>query len=181
MRDWDRGHSGAPLSDKVLDELFALDDGKEVDLVVGLVTPLHGVATSAHSVGFAAYLSRHFVLRGMDDEQEFLAFEREFKLISAEERQRLYTDRKAHKEVVVFLHEWGHTLGLIHHEDRRVIMNPAYDPEQTQFSDFDKQHRRAGGRTRLAARGEPFPEGRELSPLLGRCRRRRGRRRSEPT
>ena len=54
----------------------------DVDLVVGLVTPLNGVATSAHSVGFAAYLSRHFVLRGMDDEQEFRAFEREFTLIS---------------------------------------------------------------------------------------------------
>ena len=84
------------------------------------MTPLHGVATSVHSIGWADYLSRHFVLRGMDDEQEFRAFEREFKLISARgARSGSTRDRKAHKEVVVFLHEWGHTLGLIHHEDRK--------------------------------------------------------------
>jgi len=63
LRDWDRSHMGSTLDDKVLDELAALDEARDVDLVVGLVTPLTGVATSAHSVGFAAYLSRHFVLR----------------------------------------------------------------------------------------------------------------------
>ena len=105
-------------------------------------------------------------MRGMDDEQEFRAFEREFTLIPAAERQRLYTDRKAHKEVVVFLHEWGHTLGLIHHEDRREIMNPAYDSEETQFSDFDKQIVALVVERRLKAREEPFPEGAELSSLL---------------
>jgi len=166
LRDWDRSHMGAPLSNNVLGELGALDDGHDVDLVIGLVTPLNGVATSAHSVGFAALLSRHFVLRGMDDEQEFRAFEREFTLIPATERQKLYTDRKAHKEVVVFLHEWGHTLGLIHHEDRRQIMNPAYDPEATQFSDFDKQIVALVIERRMKARGAPFPEGPDLLSLL---------------
>ena len=112
LRDWDRSHVGVPLGQPFVEELEALDDGKQVDLVVALVTPLHGVAASVHSIGYANYLSRHFILRGMDDEQEFRAFEQEFKLISAEERERLYTDRKAHKEVVCFLHEWGHTLGL---------------------------------------------------------------------
>ena len=87
-------------------------------------------------------------------------------MIPAAERQRLYTDRKAHKEVVVFLHEWGHTLGLIHHEDRGSIMNPAYDSEQTQFSDFDKQIVALVVERRLKAREEPFPEGAELSSLL---------------
>ena len=83
LRDWDRSHVGVPLGSAFVEELEALDDGKQVDLVVGLVTPLHGVATSVHSIGYANYLSRHFMLRGMDDEQEFRAFEREFKLISA--------------------------------------------------------------------------------------------------
>ena len=116
-----------------------------------------------HSIGFAAYLSRHFVLRGMDDEQEFRAFEHEFKLIPAEERQRLYTDRKAHKEVVCFLHEWGHTLGLIHHEDRKQIMNPAYDPQQTEFSDYDKRILALVIERRLAARDVAVP--RERGPV----------------
>jgi hypothetical protein len=124
------------------------------------------VTTSAHSIGFAGYLSRHMVMRGMDDEQEFLAFEREFRLISATERQKLYADRKAHKEVVVFLHEWGHTVGLVHHEDRRLIMNPAYDPEETQFSDYDKRIVSLVVERRLAARGTPYPESADLLPLL---------------
>jgi len=166
LRDWDRSHAGVPLGDPLLDELMALDPAREVDLVIGLVTPLQGVATSAHSIGRAAYLSRHFVLRGMDDEQEFRAFEREFTLISPEERQRLYTDRKAHKEVVLFLHEWGHTLGLIHHEERKLVMNPAYDAQQTDFSDHDRQIVSLVVDRRLAARDQPFPEGADLLPLL---------------
>jgi hypothetical protein len=166
LRDWDRSHAGVSLGDPLLDELVALDPAREVDLVIGLVTPLQGVATSAHSIGLAAYLSRHFVLRGMDDEQEFRAFEREFKLISGEERQRLYTDRKAHKEIVLFLHEWGHTLGLIHHEERKLIMNPAYDPEQTEFSDYDRKIVALVVERRLAARDQQFPESADLLPLV---------------
>ena len=84
LRDWDRSHVGVPLGQPFVEELEALDDGKQVDLVVALVTPLHGVAASVHSIGYANYLSRHFVLRGMDDEQEFRAFEQEFKLISVD-------------------------------------------------------------------------------------------------
>src|SRR5262249_29882035 len=95
LRDWDKSHLGAALIGVMIDELAELDPAREVDLVIGLVTPLRGVATSVHSIGMARLLSRHFVLRGMDDEQEFRAFEREFKLISGEERQRLYEDRKA--------------------------------------------------------------------------------------
>jgi hypothetical protein len=166
MRDWDRSHVGVPLGGPLIDELEALDDGKDVDLVVGLVTPLHGVATSVHSIGWAAYLSRHFLLRGMDDEQEFQAFEREFKLISVEERQRLYADRKAHKEIVCFLHEWGHTLGLIHHEDRKLVMNPAYDPLQTEFSEHDRRIVELVLERRFETRDELFPESAALVPLL---------------
>ena len=166
LRDWDRSHLGVPLGQPFIQELEALDDGTQVDLVVALVTPLHGVAASVHSIGYANYLSRHFILRGMDDEQEFRAFEQEFKLISAEERQRLYTDRKAHKEVVCFLHEWGHTLGLIHHEDRNTIMNPAYDPQQTEFSDYDKRILEVVIARRLGARDVPNPESADLVPLF---------------
>jgi len=166
LRDWDRAHAGVPLGDPLIDELMALDGGKDVDLVVGLVTPLRGVATSVHSVGIARLLSRHFVLRGMDDEQEFRAFEQEFRLISGEERQRLYEDRKAHKEIVVFLHEWGHTLGLLHEEDRRFVMNPLYHPEQREFSDYDKRIVALVLERRLAARDVEFPESADLLPLV---------------
>jgi hypothetical protein len=166
LRDWDRSHVGQPLSDRMLQELEALDQAREVDLVVGLVTPLHGVATSIHEIGFAAFLSRHFLLRGMDDEQEFRAFEQDFKLISPDERQKLYAERKVHKEIVCFLHEWGHTLGLLHHEDRKIIMNPAYDPQQAEFSDYEQRIVMLVLERRLAMRDEEFPENADLLPLV---------------
>src|SRR3982751_5550492 len=64
LRDWDRSHVGVPLGQPFIAELEALDDAKQVDLVVALVTPLRGVAASMHSIGYANYLSRHFILRG---------------------------------------------------------------------------------------------------------------------
>ena len=137
IRDWNRSHRAMAL-DPILAELEALDPAREVSCVIGLVTPMRGVTTSVHQVGDASLLSRHFVLRGMDDEQEILALDREFTLLDPAERQSVYSQRKAHKEVVIFLHEWGHTLGLLHHEDPAVIMNPSYDPHQAAFSAFEQ-------------------------------------------
>jgi len=165
LRDWDRSHVGQPLG-PVLDELEALDRGDEVDFVIGLTTPLHGVATSVHQIGVAHLLARHFVLRGMDDEQEALALEREFKLLSPDERTRLYADRKGHKEIVMFLHEWGHALGLLHNEDRAIFMNPAYDQRQKAFSDFERRVLSVAIARRLERRGELYPETADLVPLF---------------
>jgi len=165
VREWDRSHSGAAL-DPILDELHTLDPGSEVDLVIGLVTPMRGVATSVHHVGLARILSRHFVMRGMDDEQEILALEREFKLLNVDERQNVYDARKSHKEVVVFLHEWGHTLGLLHHGELEIIMNPACDPRQTRFSPFEQRLIAAVLQNRLQHPKDPFPEAAALESLL---------------
>jgi tetratricopeptide (TPR) repeat protein len=165
LREWDRSHVGQPLG-SVLDEIEALDPAEEVDWVIGLATPLHGVATSVHQIGIAHVLARHFVLRGMDDEQEALAIERDLKLLSPEERTRLYAERKGHKEIVMFLHEWGHTLGLLHNEDRAVFMNPAYDNRQKAFSDFERSVMSLALARRLERRGELYPETADLLPLF---------------
>ena len=52
LRDWDRSHAAMPL-DPIVDELAALDPAREVDMVIGLVTPMRGVATSMHQIGSA--------------------------------------------------------------------------------------------------------------------------------
>jgi len=165
FHEWDRSHAGATF-DAMLDELEALDPAREVDWVLGLVTPFRGVASSIHQIGGAHLLARHFVLRGMDDEQEALALDREFKLLSPAERLRLYDDRKAHKEIVVFLHEWAHTMGALHNEDPAVIMNPAYRSTATGFSGFEKHLLAVVLDRRLARRDQPLPEADDLGALL---------------
>lgn len=164
IRTWERSHVGAAF-DPIMKELAALDPAREVDLVLGLVTPMRGVATSMHQVGEAFTPGRYLVLRGMDDEQEGLAIDREYHLLSAEERARIYSDRKAHKEVAVFLHEWGHSAGLLHEEDRAMIMNPALDPRQSAFSEFDKKVLALVIDRRHAHPGEAFPERADLAAL----------------
>jgi hypothetical protein len=168
LRDWDASHAGMQL-EPILKELEALDPAREVDWVVGLATPLQGVARSIHQVGMSRLLVRHFVLRGMDDEQEIRALERELALISPEERGSLYAARKAHKEIVIFLHEWGHTMGLLHNEDPTVVMNPAYDNRQAAFSDFELRVISLVLDRRLTHRSEPYPESADLLPVMQRA------------
>ncbi|HXI59144.1 MAG TPA: hypothetical protein VNO55_23920, partial [Polyangia bacterium] len=138
LREWKR-----PQTDTTLDaagtELETTDPARDVDWVVGLVTPFRGVATNVHQIGNARYLSRHLILRGMDDEQEGRLLDQELRLLSPDERQRIYGDRKVHKELVIFLHEWAHTMGVVHSESASVIMNPAYDCKQAGFSEADKE------------------------------------------
>ncbi len=165
IRSWDRSHVGMAF-DPMLKELEALDPAREVDLVLGLVTPARGVATSFHQLGEADTPGRHILLRGMDDEQEGQAIDRDYHLLSEDERQRLYADRKGHKEVVLFLHEWGHTAGLLHEEDRSMIMNPSYDHRQTGFSSFDKEVLALMIEKRLALPGAELPERADLLKLF---------------
>jgi hypothetical protein len=138
IRNWTGSHASAAFP-AVIAALEALDAGRDVDLIVGLVTPARGVVTNVHQIGIAATPGRHVVLRGMDDAQEGLAIDQEFSLLSAAEREALYSQRRAHKEEVIFLHEWGHTAGLLHEDDRASIMNPLYDRLQSRFSDAGKQ------------------------------------------
>ena len=47
------------------------------------------------------------------------------------------TTRKAHKEEVIFLHEWGPTLGLPHSAQSASIMNATYSATLAHFSEAD--------------------------------------------
>ena len=165
LKEWDKSHMGMQMV-PVLEEVEKLDPATNVDLVVGFVTPLRGVATSIHAIGAVEVAvaalpdARHGRRAGG------IAIDQEFTLLSKEERQRLYIDRKAHKEIVIFLHEWGHTLGLLHREQANNIMNPSYDPKQSTFSDYAKRVIALVVDRRMARRSEPYPETADLVPLL---------------
>ncbi|MES1210285.1 MAG: hypothetical protein ABUS79_30470, partial [Pseudomonadota bacterium] len=168
LKDWDASHVGMPF-DPILADLRKLDAGRDVDWVLGLVTPFRGLATSIHQIGGATLLGRHLVLRGMDDEQEGLAIDREFNLLSPAERQRMYEDRKIHKETVLFLHEWAHTMGALHEESDPAIMNPLYDAQRSAFSYFEKDLILFVLEHRLADPATPNPEAAGLPALLAKA------------
>ena len=95
--------------------------------MIGLVTPMRGVTTSVHQVGdrlaaLAPFRPARHGRRAGDPRARS-----RIHLLDPSSASRFTSQRKAHKEVVIFLHEWGHTLGLLHHEDPAVIMNPSYD------------------------------------------------------
>ena len=54
------------------------------------------------------------VLRSLHDLAEFDAVRRLFDTFTDSERDAIVAARKLHKEQVIFVHEWAHTLGLIH-------------------------------------------------------------------
>jgi tetratricopeptide (TPR) repeat protein len=173
LRDWDETHAGAGL-DPLLGALEKLDDAHDVDWVVGLVTPFRGVATSIHQIGVARLMARSFVMRAMDDEEEGRVLAREFSKLTPEEREKLYADRKAHKETVIFLHEWAHTMGALHLEEATMIMNTVYDPRQAAFSDFEKRLVGAVLDARLADRAHPYPESAKALGLVEKAPREEG-------
>ena len=149
---WSR-QPGSPGLTAMLEELERLDPGNDVDWVVGLCAPLPMVTMSFHELGMARILGRHFVLRGMSSVAEMQEFERIFRVLEQQDREKLYGRRKAHKEMSVFLHEWAHTLGLPHVEDDQRIMSPGYSQRTSFFSVADGELLTAALTSRLNSRG----------------------------
>ena len=149
---WERQANPGKLND-VLTELEGFDKGEEVDWVFGFVTPMALATNSIHEIGMARYLGRHLVIRGMSSMELMEQFNKELDLLDRSEREVLYSERKAHKEVVVLLHEWAHTSGVLHSSDPSRIMNPTYSRDSSTFSPQDMVLLRAGLAARATAAG----------------------------
>lgn len=132
-KNWERDSRMSSL-EAALFELERTDPGSDVDLVVGLVTPLPVVTSALHQLGRARLLGSHLVLRGMDDAEELAAFNRSFPKLSAEEKEWLYARRLEHKEEVVLLHELGHAFAGLHVANPTAVMTPEYDHRVSGFS-----------------------------------------------
>ena len=132
MGPWDTTASAAELG-PLLQELEQLDTGREADLVVGLVAPLPTRSTTLHELGLARSFGRHMVIRAVDNLDEHDQLMRELRLIPADTRPDRYRERHAHKESVIFLHTWAHTLGAPHTGFADGLMQEVYQPYAARF------------------------------------------------
>ncbi len=152
--DWKRTSPGESLG-VILGELARLDEGMDVDWVIGLVAAPATFTTSHHELGMAEMLGRHFVVRDMNDAMEARQIAKVYDQMSEQARLHLYAARKAHKELVVFLHEWGHTLGALHERGEARIMGPFYDRQASTFSEADAGVIERGLRLRVIVGDSP--------------------------
>jgi len=134
VRRWTRSGSGGRLRD-ALAELQALDPGNGADWVVGFVSSLGAFTASQEELGVACAFCRHLVVRGMFSAAESDAIDQALPLLPAAERASLARERRVHKEVAVFLHEWGHTLGAFHERSPQFLLSPIYETSQSSFSE----------------------------------------------
>ncbi|MEZ0311086.1 MAG: hypothetical protein ACAI38_04900 [Myxococcota bacterium] len=126
-RIWERS-AGDDLQ-AALAELQTIDAGEDTGWIVGLMGASREVTNDIHAMGTSVTLGRHMVLRGINDPAEFAALGAQLEGIAEFERGNIYRQRRAHKELVMFLHHLGHTLGAPHARDASSIMAVTYDPQ----------------------------------------------------
>lgn len=165
-------HSWVPKASEddvegLLAELEQHDPGEDVDWVVGLASALPHAPTMIHEFGVARPLGRHMILRSLHELMEAQALRRQFAASLPEKIEELLEARKHHKEEVIFLHEWGHSLGALHVEEEHLIMNPTYSPLQEQIGPHAAHIVALAMRRRLAPEVEADDEWRvTLAPEL---------------
>jgi hypothetical protein len=111
-------------------DLETEDTGDGAQWVVGFVQSVPGVVTDYHVLGVARPFTKYLVLRGSADPDELAALKDGF---GEAESQKIYSARRHHKIVTVFLHELAHTLGAVHRTAKDTIMSPVYDAKETGF------------------------------------------------
>jgi tetratricopeptide (TPR) repeat protein len=123
--------------ESLLDEVERVDRGDDVDLVIALVAAVPVMPSAIHNLGMARILGKHVVLRSLHDLMEVEDVRQVFDELSEAERAKFLATRKAHKEEVIFLHEWGHTLGVPHSAQSASIMNATYSASMARLSEAD--------------------------------------------
>jgi hypothetical protein len=140
-----RGEGGLTT---VIDDLRECE-GAESDWVVALVQSTPKVVSDFHVLGRGATYSPYLAIRASNDPVEIEAFTRAFPDLDEATRQKLYSDRKRHKTLSLFLHELGHTLGALHRTARDTIMHPSYDAAERGYDESTLALLRIGLEIRL--------------------------------
>lgn len=129
---WQPTHREDQMAD-VLEELSQFDPGTDAEWVVGFVESTPKLVVDFHQLGVARTFSKHLVVRASNDPKELDYITEGLGKIGEKEQNRLYSERKHHRMVTVFLHEVAHTLGAIHRLEEVSIMAPVYDPKTREF------------------------------------------------
>jgi tetratricopeptide (TPR) repeat protein len=133
IKSWPRSGPHGSLDDSVT-ELANLDKGTDVDWVLGFVSSLNVFAATQEQLGRAESPGKHIVLRGMFSLAEVEALNATLSELSQQERDNVTRERRLHKQTLVLLHEWAHSLGAFHELSGEWIMSPYYDVKQSAFS-----------------------------------------------
>ena len=144
---WEPEHGEAGL-DAVIDDLPSCE-GPETDWVVALVQSTPKLVSDFHVLGRGKSYSPYLAVRAPNDPAEMEGLSRALPDLDEATRQRLYSERKRHKTLTVFLHELAHTLGGIHRSAKDTIMSPAYDASERGFDDATLSLLRVGLVVRL--------------------------------
>jgi tetratricopeptide (TPR) repeat protein len=126
--------TGNPGLEAALAALEHQDPAADVDLVLGLVSPLALTSPDYHQLGLARQPGRHFVLRGMDDPEDLERLTQSADALPRTEVLAVYHARRKHRETAVLLHELAHTLGASHVEAQETLMSSAHSHRSTRFS-----------------------------------------------
>jgi predicted Zn-dependent protease len=138
FKDWDRRAGEASLAE-TLKALVDLDAGDDVAWVIGLTSSLTIVSDSVDALGMAYPMTPHIVMRGFADVKERAQFKRALPDLERAELEQVHEARRRHKQVVVLLHEIGHTLGGIHENDPAWILHREYTKDASFLSDRNRE------------------------------------------
>ena len=141
-----------------LEELERLDEGEEVDQVIGWVNADGGAAVSSHELGLARPFGQHVVLRKLNDEAELAALRRSLPEVGEEEARNIWKERRAHKDATALLHHWAHALGALHVTPTTFVMSETYEPTQSSFSAANARLISASLSSEARPNGERIPE-----------------------
>lgn len=130
---WAPEHGEAGLSTVIAD--LPSCEGRDADWVVAFVQSTPKVVADFHVAGRGQTFSPYLAVRAPNDPAELQALSKALPDLDEAARQKLYSDRKRHKTLTVFLHELAHTLGAVHRTARDTIMSPSYDAAERGFDE----------------------------------------------
>ena len=132
IETWNRRSARGTLETE-LELLEKEDSARDVDLALGFVSSLEIFTESQEKLGIGRLGGRHAVLRAMDNAAEHQAITCVFTKLDEGERDKLYRERKLHKEITLVLHEWAHVLGAPHDTAIDSFLNAAYGIQRSRF------------------------------------------------